>query len=245
MGVRTKSAPTNGRVAGEAQNGFLTPPPAPNVPPTVAADSPAGGLFVVPGLSLGRAHIPIVGTTPLIVHNFSKKIMDQMAEAQRNKGPGRRAKTEHTPRDPEADYEAAMYRFPDGRQGMVATAFKAAMVGACRHVNGLTMTLAKTLFFIHADGRSEDDKPLVALQGDPRMLTAPVRVGNGKADLRYRPIFREWGATLDVEWNASLLSLEAVINLVQIAGWSSGVGDWRPSAPQAFAGEYGRFRIKA
>ena len=48
--------------------------------------------------------VPIVGTAPLIVHNFSEKSKRQMLEAQQGK------KSPKLIRDPQAEYEAAFYR---------------------------------------------------------------------------------------------------------------------------------------
>lgn len=74
--------------------------------------------------------IPIVGTTPLIVHNWSEKAKRQMLDAQQGK------KTPKQFKDPEADYLASLYHmeFDDGRRGFgfPAVAFKAATVGAAR-----------------------------------------------------------------------------------------------------------------
>ena len=52
--------------------------------------------------------VPIVGTTPLIIHRFSEKAKLKML----NEMQGRRTPKE--PKDPEAEYEAAFYRLEDG-----------------------------------------------------------------------------------------------------------------------------------
>ena len=48
--------------------------------------------------------VPIIGTMPLIVHNFSAKAKRQMLDAQQGR------KTPKEARDPQAEYEAAFYR---------------------------------------------------------------------------------------------------------------------------------------
>jgi hypothetical protein len=60
--------------------------------------------------------VPIVGTMPLIVHNFSEKSKRQMLDAQQGR------KSPKQVRDPEAEYEAAFYRTKDG-YGFPVTAF--------------------------------------------------------------------------------------------------------------------------
>jgi hypothetical protein len=70
--------------------------------------------------------VPIVGTTPLIVHRFSEKAKRQMLDAMQGR------KTPTTAKDPDAEYEACFYRFADGTTGFPVIAFKAATVSAAR-----------------------------------------------------------------------------------------------------------------
>src|SRR5947209_334288 len=80
--------------------------------------------------------VPIVGTSPLIVHRFSEKAKKQMLDAMQ----GRKSPKE--PKDPEAEYQAAFYRMKDGEgYGFPVTAFKQATVGGCRfYGKSITMT---------------------------------------------------------------------------------------------------------
>src|ERR1044072_7790027 len=55
--------------------------------------------------------VPILGTSPLIVHRFSEKAKRQMLDAMQGR------KTPKEVKDPQAEYEAAFYRFPDGGSG--------------------------------------------------------------------------------------------------------------------------------
>ena len=70
-------------------------------------------------------HIPIIGTTPLIMSRFSEKAKRKMLDAQQ----GRRTPKEI--RNPEEEYEASMYRLGEGH-GFPAVAFKSATVAAAR-----------------------------------------------------------------------------------------------------------------
>ena len=58
--------------------------------------------------------VPIIGTTPLIVHRFSEKAKRQMLDTMQGR------KTPKQPKDPEAEYEAAFYRLEDGGHGFPA-----------------------------------------------------------------------------------------------------------------------------
>ena len=74
---------------------------------------------------------------------------------------------------------------------------------------------------------------------DPVIREDIVRVGNGKTDLRYRPEFASWRINVIVEIDSDLLNEQDIVNLVNRAGFSVGIGEWRPEK----GGEFGRFEI--
>src|SRR5687768_2109180 len=109
--------------------------------------------------------VPIVGTSPLIVHRFSEKAKQQMLDAQQGR------KTPKQTRDPEADYEAAFYRLKDGdRYGFPVVAFKAATIGAARFYprNAVTMTGLKQFIFFRGEPGA-DGQQMAVIDGEPRM----------------------------------------------------------------------------
>lgn len=66
-----------------------------------------------------------------------------------------------------------------------------------------------------------------------------VRVGMGTADLRYRPEFSEWRTKILVRYNTNVLSEAQILNLLNVAGFAVGVGEWRPEKD----GQYGMFHV--
>lgn len=179
--------------------------------------------------------IPIVGTMPLIVHNFSEKSKRQMLDAQQ----GRKALKQV--RDPRAEYEAAFYRTKDG-YGFPVTAFKAATVGAARfYGKDVRMTELRQFLFMHGEISPNDPQALVPLEGTPRMREDVVRLGgpSRSADLRYRPEFPEWSTTLVVTYVTSSLSRSSVLSLIDAGGLGIGVGEWRPEK----RGEFGTYKV--
>lgn len=177
--------------------------------------------------------IEIEGLTPLICNNFSQKMKEKMRLAQSGGKPPKE------PKDPAALFEGAKYLLPDGSYGFPAAGFKGACVSAGRFFNGITMTALRQGIFVHGEGPDQ----LVRLTGftdEPIMREDAVRNATGVADLRYRPMFENWGATIKVEFISSLLSLDSVISIVDAAG-IGGIGEWRPTAPRS-NGDYGRFR---
>lgn len=184
--------------------------------------------------------VPIRGTSPLIVHNFSDKSKRQMLEAQQGK------KSLKTIRDPQAEYEAAFYRIHDetgrGRYGFPVTAFKAATVGAARfYGKDVKMTELRQFLFFHGVYTKADPQQLVEIIGEPEMREDIVRLGGigRSADLRYRPMFVEWTAQLKVLYVTSSLSEASVLSLIDAGGLGIGVGEWRPEK----RGEFGTYEV--
>jgi hypothetical protein len=178
--------------------------------------------------------ILVEGVSPLIIHKWSEKAKRLMRHAQS----GAEEKLAREPKVPEEEAEGSLYRLDDGRPGMPATAFKAAMVGAARLFSGLTMVTLKSGIFVTGDGPDQ----LVPIEGALSIREDMPRNANGNADLRYRYQVWPWMATLRVIWLPTLMSSESVVNLVDAAG-NGGIGDWRPSAPKSMTGTYGRFQV--
>lgn len=185
-------------------------------------------------------HVPIIGTAPLIVHNFSEKSKRQMLDAQQGKKKVKEA------RDPEAEYQAAFYRIADeengDRYGFPVTAFKAATIGAARFYDkSVTMTALRQFLFMHGTLTKADPQQLVELTGEPHMREDVVRLGgpSRSADLRYRPEFSPWSAVLRVTYITSSLSRSSVVSLIDAGGLGIGVGEWRPEK----RGEFGTYQV--
>jgi hypothetical protein len=183
-------------------------------------------------VEVGLMKVPIVGTAPIITNRFSEKAKRQMLD----KAQGR--KTPKQPKDPEAEYDAAFYRFEDGGFGIPVTAFKSATVGGARFFAAVTMTALRQFLFFRGEV-GVDGQQLVRIIGEPRMREDVVRVGSGGTDLRYRPEFPEWQAVLDVVYVQAALTQGSVLSLINAGGLGIGVGDWRPERN----GPFGTYEI--
>lgn len=195
-------------------------------------------------LEEGVVTATIEGITPVIPHRWSEKAIRMMAEKQA--GQSMKGKLRE-PKDPEQEAHDSCYWIDvedEGGCGIVtkagipATAFKAAMVGACRFFDGLTMTQAKLLFYVEGIGKDQ----LVPIEGKGEMRTDTPRNATGVADLRYRYAFFPWSARLNVRFLPSVITHDSVLALLD-AGGKGGVGDWRPSAPKSATGTFGQFRV--
>ncbi len=185
----------------------------------------------------------VEGVTPVIPHRWSEKAIRMMAEKQSGAG----VKVKREPKDPEQEAKDSCYWIDMEdeagggivtKAGIPATAFKAAMVGACRFFEGLTMTQAKLLFYVEGIGKDQ----LVPIEGKGEMRTDTPRNATGVADLRYRYSFHPWSARLTIKFLPSVITHDSVLALLDGAG-RGGVGDWRPSAPKSATGTFGQFRV--
>ncbi|CAL8972869.1 hypothetical protein RHODGE_RHODGE_01027 [Rhodoplanes serenus] len=190
------------------------------------------------------ADIRIVGVSPYVQNKFGHKMLQQMAEKQRagsqaKKGRAREAK------DFQATYEAAIHRSRDGWIGIPAPSFRNAMISACRII-GFKMTLAKLSVFVEADGfDAEDGTPLVKIIGEPRVHEGMVRNATGVPDIRWRPMWEQWAATVRVRWDASQFSAQDVVNLLARVGAQVGIGEGRPDSKNSAGMGWGLFEVQA
>lgn len=181
--------------------------------------------------------IPIIGTSPLIVHNWSDKAKRQMLDAQQ----GRKRVKEV--RDPQAEYESSLYRIANEEgpdlYGFPVLAFKQATIGAARFYDkSVSMVMLRQTMFFRGVSTKADPAQLVRIYGEPQMREDMVRVGQG-TDLRYRAEFPTWRANLEITFVTSSLSRNSVLSLVDAGGMGVGVGEWRPQK----SGEFGTYAI--
>lgn len=198
----------------------------------MAARAGTTNIIEIPHIDAETLIVPILGTSPLLIHRFSEKAKRQMLDAMQGR------KTPKQPKDPEAEYEAAFYRTHDGRYGMPVIAFKSATTGAARFFAGITMTLLRQVMFFRGEV-GVDGQQLAIIDGEPKMREDVVRVGNGGTDLRYRPEFSDWRTELRVTYVTSQLSQASVLSLIDAGGMGLGVGEWRPEKK----GDMGTFMV--
>jgi hypothetical protein len=197
---------------------------------TVSTESGANSLAIsIPPISLETIKIRLIGDSPLIMHKWSAKSKKMMLDRQMKKASAGKAV-----KDPEQDVKDCIYYTEDGKDyAFPSVAFKAAVVGAARFTDGaVKMTLLRGAFHIQGELAKLD-------AADPQPREDMVRVGMGVADLRYRPEFYPWAVELRVTYNTRVISAEQLINLFQLAGFSQGVGEWRPERD----GSFGRFHV--
>lgn len=182
-------------------------------------------------IDVRTATITIEGITPLIQHQWDEKARQMM----RDKHAGKKTKNRDV-RDPQSECEAATYKTIGGEFGIPAGALAKCIIGAAHKDIGVEKTLVRKALFIKCN---DPNKVLPMDCSEPVRREDTVRVGAGSADLRYRPQFDEWSVTFEIEYNADMMQLNDIVNLINLAGFGVGICEWRPEK----GGEFGRFKV--
>jgi hypothetical protein len=211
----------------------------------IASAKPKAGRtsVIISAPRLRTAEFELVGTAPYVQLRFTQKAMEQM-KAKMEGGSQSKSKKIRDKRDFNDDFIQAQHISTEGWNGVPAGAFRTAMIDACRLVD-FKMTLAKLSVFIEADGIDKvDGVPLVKLIGKkPEQNLMAVRNQTGVADLRNRPMWREWRIKLRVKWDEDQFSLQDVTNLLARVGEQVGIGEGRHYSKASAGLGWGTFRI--
>lgn len=184
--------------------------------------------------------VTIEGISPLIVHKFSEKARKMMLEKQMKGSTVREAK------NPEDDFRNALYYLDPNpkapkkeRYGFPCDGVKQAMVRAAKTLK-IAMTDARGAFFVEGEYAAREGRDMIEIIGTPEMREDVVRLESGVADIRFRPQFTKWTSDITISFNGAMISEGQLVNMLNIAGYACGLGDWRPERN----GTMGRFRVK-
>lgn len=203
----------------------------------------------LPRLEIQTINVTVVGDSELICHAWSEKAKREMLG--RHIGVASLGREKKVPTD---DFLQSLYTIKPGKMhydaadrllhkrcddghpdvhitggvfGFPSVAFKAAMVEACTSTGkAITKVQARQAFHINGE--------FTKIIGQPRMREDMVRLNGQTADIRYRGGFKEWSAVLSIRYNTRVLTAEQIVNLLNIAGFSVGVGEWRSERDGGF-----------
>jgi hypothetical protein len=175
----------------------------------------------------------------LITHKWSEKAMKEMLRNQQmTKEEKKLSKMNRAPKNPKDEFEGARYHW-DGKDWFPANGIKKAMVSA-GFALGIPRSIIQRCVFVVGDTRRdyvEIKSARIVMREDA------VRVGpfnKREADLRYRPEYQNWSAKLRVKFRSDVITQEQVMLLIENAGFSVGIGEWRPEK----SGQAGTFQIR-
>lgn len=180
-----------------------------------------------------RINVEIRGITPLLIHRFSED--SEVGKKTR--------RIEVTNRDPRDEATKNAYIAPDGTYFFNSYAIPGCMgnAGASHKATGSRKSLR---FVVPSAIRMNTDAitilngngPAKSFEVDSRPVTIPATKGRV---MRHRPRFDQWGAQFELLVNDDLLSVEMAHQLLNEAGQSIGIGDFRPEK----RGPFGTFRV--
>ena len=243
-------------VSSDAGNGSTTPVKS-KKPPSKEANT-----VVLAPLKTGTVEVTIEGLGELIMHKFSEKGgLEQMRAKQWQIE--ELGKKKRDAKDPIALFVASAHTMPgspppkvkgtresflkfitegvgepptmSGKFCIPFAYVKGAMETAATDANGITKAMVMRNIHI-----LEEWIPLKA--SNPYMREDLVRLKdmNRTADIRYRAAFASWEATFHIQFNEGVVTLDTVVNLLNLGGFNSGLGEWRPEK----GGVKGKFRVR-
>ena len=183
--------------------------------------------------------IPIIGLSPYIPHRLSSESMQTIEDKVTGNARGKNKKV----RNFDEEYERCFYRDEDGDYAIPGVAFKRAITdeGANQYSLGnkdiSKKMIARNIHILGSFCKLKYDKVR-------RRVDYPRQGGaTGAPDIRHRPEFIGWKTKITVRYDADNFTKEAILNLIQRAGMTIGVGDWRPGSPKSPGGSYGMWEI--
>lgn len=202
----------------------------------------------IPAPKMRTVIITIKGTSPLLQCAFPQKAQNEIREKHSLGDIGTQNKRKRKdPRDFIAEYEGSMHH-AIGKKGVVGvpcSAFRSAMISACRIV-GFMMTKAKLSVFVPpVEYDSVDGTPLVPIIGKPEKHEMMGRNDDGGVNLRVRAIFRDWKINLPIMFDEDQFTLADIVNLLAHAGMKVGIGDGRHDSKNSNGMGMGCFEIVA
>lgn len=192
----------------------------------------------IPPLNIESIKVAVIGDSPLICHAWSAKAKKIMLDKHMKK-----ASTGKPAKDPWQDFCETLYWLDgmpekpteddviNGRFGFPTIAFKSAAITAVTTIGSMTKVLARQVF--HVVGEYAE-----ILGPAPSQRFDICTVGM-TTDTRFRAEFEHWGAVLEIQHNANVISAEQVLSLIEAGGFGCGIGDWRPERD----GIHGRFHV--
>jgi hypothetical protein len=210
-------------------------------------------------MSKKKTSLRIIGITPLLVHKFSDKSKIQILEKQTGKtkvkewrSPARDfveslywlnvepefnfseyAHLEHEEREIAIKKEFQSHLNKGAEFGFPTSGLKKAMAsGGYRAKVTKDKVSIFGAFFIEGEFLKINGSP-------PEIREDAVRLSSGVSDLRYRSLFKEWWTDITIEYNSDVITATQLANLINIAGFSVGIGENRPEK----GGQLGMFEI--
>lgn len=185
--------------------------------------------------------LKLIGTAPLLMHssrlaNPLDPITKELKNAAKATTKGTETGIERIAR---LEYAGSLYLTDEGTLYIPGTAIERALRdGSAGVQKGLKKKFDASVF-VNDDAivtaKGAKGKTADALFDEGHVLTVSAKVQMVRV-MRTRPCFKEWTATVTVEYHPGIVDRDTVLRAAEYAGQVVGVGDWRP--------RYGRFSVE-
>lgn len=201
-------------------------------------------IVTIPALNNITATFEIVGTAPLVIHRFSKKVAAEMKQKMET-GKAASSKKNRKPLNFNDLFKESRYISNKGWDGFHAGAIRASMIRACSLV-GFKMTLAKLAVFVEADGwdKEEPQIPLIRIYGKAVKQEDIARVANGNPYVCVRAAYHSWSAKVKIRFDADQFTIDDIYNLLYRVGQQCGICEGRPNSKNSPGMGWGLFDVK-
>lgn len=197
----------------------------------------------IPPIDKTETIITIIGDTPLIMNAFSEKARRMILDKQQQKAKKpKEAKNEWeclinslnwlTEKPKEYTKEVFEKAIKTARFGFPSIGVKAAAIAAAYRADLIKNKVCM-------QGAFHIPTEYVEIKGDLTMREDMVKIPMGGADVVFRGEFKNWYSTFTVTYNANRISLEQLIQLINLGGYEVGIGDWRVEK----GGNHGMFHV--
>lgn len=186
---------------------------------------------------LSSATLVLESLTPLLANWMTPQRVDRLCRERELKDSGAK-KPKHL--TPEEHFNECIYPKKNGHHVIRSDSFTASFTQAAK-------TFATNIDKVQVKGTVSIPAQFVEIEGpEPTIRRDAVRLGdkNRTLDFRYRAEFSKWKASVLIYFNPEgKLGLSQIVNLINLAGFQVGIGDWRPVPPKGNSGTFGRFKV--
>lgn len=194
-------------------------------------------------INIKTVEITIKGKTPLIVNNFDEKCKQQILDAQLKKPKEKEVRNPMenfmralywiTPMPTEFTEESFEKALKEGAKfGFPAKGIKSSIVSGAYRNKAVPDKVSLNGAFLIPQELIEIKYEEVVMRNDY------VRIAHGGTDVRFRPEFKNWSMTFEIEYNENAYSIAQIINCINLGGFSVGIGEMRIEKGDNFGSYY-------
>lgn len=192
------------------------------------------GTITIDPLKRGRLTLRLIGETPLYFNAMSAKAKRDLLLGGKRKTAAERAGT--LKHDPVQEFRNSVYSAADGPTLLAfpAPGIKQAMATSAIVTAGVTKTAIQRMIFL--------PQQRVPVWGLPFLKMDVVRSAdmNRTPDIRTRAFLPRWATEIEIAYISPNLSPHSIVSLLQNAGITCGIGDFRQEKGR---GSFGTFYV--